>query len=116
MFLSQTPPTGLSDVIALPLICFALGIGIWYVGLHFESRTEKVWLKWLALVPLTIGLLIGIQATVQTLDYAYKQSLPNQRTLYGHYLALLLPASAIIAVVAWHFYLKKSGGYHSQKL
>lgn len=111
---AQTPPTGLTDVLLLPLILFVLGIGTWYGGLHYESKTENSWVKWLALVPVAIGLAIGIGAFSQTLDYAYKALMPNKKTLYGHYVALALPLLAIGTIIGWHFYLKRSGAYESK--
>jgi len=111
---AQNAPTGLTDVLLFPLICFVLGVAFWYGGLHYESRTEKSWVKWLALVPLAIGLIIGIQAFAQTFDYAYQALMPNRRTLYAHYVSLALPLFAIIAIVGWHFYLKKTGAYETK--
>ena len=110
-FFAQNVPAGLMDVLLLPIICFVLGVGLWYGGLHYESRTEKSWVKWLALVPLAIGLIFGIQSLAQTFDYAYKAVMPNRRTLYGHYLAFALPVLTIVAIFGWHFYLKKTGAY-----
>ena len=109
---AQDAPTGMADVLALPLLFFALGMGIWYGGLHFESRTEKAWLKWLALIPLAIGLIIGLQMTIQAMDYAYQSLMPTKRVLYSHYLALALPVGAILAIIGWHLYLKRTGAYH----
>jgi uncharacterized membrane protein len=108
---AQNVPTGLTDVLLVPLILFVLGLGTWYFGLHLESRTEKSWVKWLAFVPILIGLVIGIAAFSQTLDYAYKALMPNRKTLYGHYVALGLPIFAIGTILGWHLYLKKSGAY-----
>jgi len=78
---SQSTPTGLTDVLRLPLILFVLGLGIWYAGLHIESRTEKSWPKWIAFLPIAIGLIIGVQEALQASDYVYQQTLPNTKTL-----------------------------------
>lgn len=107
----QATPTGLTDVLVLPLILFVLGLGLWYGGLHYESRTEQKWLKWTAFIPLGIGLLIGIQKVIVVSDYVYRQTLPNQKTMYGHYLAIVLPLTACVIIAAWHFYLKRRGEY-----
>jgi len=99
------------DVLKIPGLCFLIGIGLWYGGLVFESKTEKSWLKWTAFIPLVIGTFIGLQETIQVSDYIYQQTLTNRKTLYAHYLALALPATAIATIVGWHFYLKRSGAY-----
>lgn len=111
MFLGQTAPTGLGDVLKIPGICVILGLAIWYAGLLFEARTEKSWLKWLAFIPLFVGLAIGLQDTIQATDYVYQQTLSNRKTLYAHYLALVIPLGAVGTLVAWHLYLKRSGAY-----
>lgn len=108
---AQTAPTGLTDIILVPGLCFILGIGLWYGGLLFENRTEKSWLKWLAFVPIVIGLVIGFQMTSQVSDYTYQRLLGSKKLIYGHYLALALPVVAAITVIGWHFYLKKTGAY-----
>jgi uncharacterized membrane protein len=110
-FIAQTAPTGLTDVLLVPLICFVFGVGIWYGGLHFESRTEKQWVKWLAFIPIAVGLIVGISAFSQTLDYAYRALMPNNKTLYAHYVALALPVIAIGTILGWHMYLKRTGAY-----
>ncbi|MBC8064638.1 MAG: hypothetical protein H7Y17_07395 [Chlorobia bacterium] len=110
-FLAQTAPTGLTDVLLIPGLCFILGLGLWYGGIHFENRTEKSWLKWLAFVPLIIGVVIGLQMTMQAGDYTYQRLLGSKKLVYGHYLALALPLGALITVICWHFYLKKGQSY-----
>ncbi len=101
----------MGDVLKIPGICVLLGLCIWYAGLLFEARTEKSWLKWLAFIPLFVGIAVGLQATIQATDYVYQQTLSNHKTLYAHYLALLLPLGAVGTVLAWHMYLKRSGAY-----
>lgn len=109
--LAQTVPNGLTDVLGVPLICFVLGLGFWYGGLHFESKTEKVWLKWCAVIPLLIGLVIGLPMAIQVMDYAYQQLMPNKKVIYGHYMAAALPLLGLAVIFSWHFYLKRSGAY-----
>ncbi len=109
--IAQSAPTGLTDIITIPAVCFLLGLSLWYGGLLFENRTEKSWLKWLAFVPIVIGLYIGFQLTVQVGDYTYQRMLASKKLIYGHYLALVLPSIALITVVVWHLYLKRSGAY-----
>jgi len=108
---AQTPPTGMMDVIKIPLVCFILGLGLWYGGLIFEAKTEKTWLKWCAFVPLIVGVAIGLQETIQVSDYVYQQTLSNRKTLYAHYIGLLLPLGAMGTILAWHLYLKRTGSY-----
>ena len=112
MFLfAQTAPEGLSDVLILPGLCFIIGLGIWYGGLHYQNRTEKAWLKWCAFIPLAIGIFIGLPWFINSMDYAYTRTLDNKKLLYGCYAAPILPFIGAMIVVAWHFYLKKSGAY-----
>lgn len=108
---AQSSTIELTDIILVPSILFVLGLGIWYGGLLFENRTEKSWLKWLAFVPILIGLYMGIQMTIEVGDYTYQRLLGSKKLIYGHYLGLALPVIASITVVGWHFYLKKSGAY-----
>lgn len=113
--IAQTSPTELTEVLLVPSICFVLGLGLWYAGLHFENRTEKSWLKWLAFIPIVIGLVIGFQLTMQATDYTYQRVLGTKKLIYSHYLALALPVIAAFTVVVWHFYLKKSGAYDQHR-
>jgi len=111
LFAQTAPPTGMMDVLKIPLLCFIVGMALWYGGLIFEARTEKTWMKWLAFVPLVIGIAIGLQDTIQVSDYVYQQTLTNRKTLYAHYVGLLLPLSGMVMVFCWHLYLKRSGSY-----
>ncbi len=108
---AQSAPSGMTDVLGLPMLCFLLGLGLWYGGLHFENRTEKSWMKWLAFIPIVIGLIIGFQLTMEAGDYAYQRILPNRKVLFAHYIALAMPIFAALTVGGWHLYLKKSGAY-----
>ena len=112
---AQTSPTEMTEVLLVPSICFVLGLGLWYAGLHFESRTEKSWLKWLAFVPIVIGLVIGFQLTMQATDYTYQRLLGTKKLIYSHYLALVMPVIATLTVGVWHLYLKKSGAYDQHR-
>lgn len=106
--LLQVAPTGITDVLGMPFLYFFLGLGIWYGGVHFENRTEKTWLKWCAFIPIAIGLYIGFNSFMLARDFVYQQMLPNRKTLYSHYLALVLPIVAIITILLWQLYLKRS--------
>src|SRR5436189_6448378 len=110
-YFMQSTPQGINDVIGLPLLLFALGLGIWYVGLRVEKRTDKTWLKRCALIPLAIGAYHGLQLTLAARDSVYQLTLPNRKTLFMHYLALVLPVMAIGVILLWHRYLKRSGAY-----
>jgi hypothetical protein len=109
--LAQSEPTGLTDVLWLPALLVAIGLGLWYGGLHFENRTEKSWMKWCAFIPIAIALVLGFQMPSQAMDYTYQQLMPNKKTVYGHYMALAMPLGALVAIIGWHLYLKKTGAY-----
>ena len=111
MFFAQTIPETPSQVLGLPLLCFIIGLALWYGGIHFENRTEKSWLKWLSVIPMLVILVMALPGVFQAMDYAYQQSMPNRRTLYSHYVAGALPLVGLGIIFAWHFYLKRSGSY-----
>jgi 4-amino-4-deoxy-L-arabinose transferase-like glycosyltransferase len=103
LVLSQTAPQDMMEIVPIPLLCFIIGLAVWSFALSYEKKTEKGIYKWLAFVPLGIGLIYGAMLVANLSDYLYIRMLPSKKVIYSHYFALILPILGIAFLLIAHF-------------
>ena len=107
IYLAQTPPEEMTDILVIPIICFVLAWAIWYFGISREAATDNTKVKWLSIIPIGAGLIYGVPLAMRLSDYAYLRLLPNRKLIYSHYLAAGLPLLALIIILIWLYLAEK---------
>lgn len=101
-------PQGMSDVLVLPLVLTLAGLGIFYFGWYVENRLTKAPWKWLALVPVLIGMFIGWSPFSRwAFEVGYQEAVGTgayKRMLAAHWGAFFIPVLGLVLIILFHFF------------
>lgn len=95
------------DAKGMLLLCIlplALALGAWAFA-RTRDRSDLIYrLRWLAVIPLAIGLVLGVRYSyLMATDLVYQQYFQlGPRMMILHYAAAILPILGIIALVVWN--------------
>jgi hypothetical protein len=107
--IAQLYPESMTDVILWPGIMLVVGLAIWYIGLRWEDDLGPGWFKWLAVIPLVIGIYMGFEHFMNIRDPFYQAAIrPGGRMIYSHYAAFILPFLGLITVIVWYYVDRKN--------
>ena len=96
------------DVVLWPGVLFLLGLGLWVFGVHHENDDGAAWIKWLAFIPLVIGVVVGWGWLSRYIDpgatgLMYRDEVvPGGRMKIAHYAAFGLPALTLVGILGWY--------------
>lgn len=107
MFTYDDPPMDLLSVLLWPGIWFALAAVICYFAYKFEWDGKKAPWKWAALLPLLVGLIIGVSAFHLVRDPNYDQLGIGKKVTYALWATFILPLLGMAGFAFWQFWAKK---------
>lgn len=113
---ADNAPTRMMDVVLLPVALVILGLALWWGGMVVERRFDQKWVKWLAAVPITASLFIGITTFTKMGDPVYRNMIESEggKTVPGHWIALLTPIIGAAILGAWYYvYSKRDTRYEN---
>ncbi|HRF60154.1 MAG TPA: hypothetical protein PLH94_09605 [Fimbriimonadaceae bacterium] len=113
--LAQVAPAGAPSNVELLLVSIVptvVGLLLFWFGIKAEESGAAKFIKWIALVPLLVGLFIGYgywqQVTGDLGDFYRANYLINRKVVFFH-LAFYLPIVGLVGLGVWTFLLKRKG-------
>ena len=103
----------LFDVLLWPVVAAVAGFAIWAVGCRLEDDDGSQMVKWLAGVPLVLGLINGggwISKVLGSSPEAvmYRDAIGGRKMLFAHIGAFAFPLVVVIALVVWYVARKRA--------
>jgi hypothetical protein len=110
LFSQDNVPHNVMGVVLWPAILFAMACAISYAAYKVEWDGKKAPWKWAALLPLVIGLIIGISAlqlvTYSNYDILAYANNAGRKVTYSLWGVFALPIAGIAAFVGWQIWAK----------
>lgn len=97
-----------SQLLLLATVPFLLGVGLYFWFWIKSKTTGKAELRWIGMVPLVIGLILGYFPFSNVRDTLYRQFNDiGARSELLHYVAFFAPIVGIIIVLVADVFLKR---------
>lgn len=111
LFFAQQAPTRVG-IIALSIIPTAIGLSLFAYMRRADVSSAAFRMRWLSVVPILVGIGLGIQKVAQVNDFLYRAyHLIGQKMIIMHYAVLVVPILGVIALGIWGWRSTKEEKY-----
>lgn len=97
------------ELFVIGFVPFLIAVVIFYIGIKLHHKGKPGWLKWIALVPLAIGLIMGIAPTQKFYGDPLYQKYYGGTWKKGlfHAAGVLMPIVGAAGFAAWNLWLSR---------